>query len=29
MSINERQAKKEAWVERVKEFEASGLSGAK
>jgi len=29
MTMTERQAKKEAWVERVKEFETSGLSGAK
>ncbi len=29
MTMTERQAKKEAWIERIAEFEASGLSGAK
>ena len=29
MNMTERLAKKEAWIERIAEFEASGLSGAK
>ena len=29
MTNAERQAKKETWIERIAEFEASGLSGAK
>ncbi len=27
MTMNERQAKKEAWIERMTEFDASGQSG--
>ncbi len=29
MTMTERQAKKEAWIERIAEFEASGQNGAK
>ena len=29
MTMTNRQAKKEAWIERVSELEASGLRGAK
>ena len=29
MTMTDRQVKKEAWIERVSEFEASGQSGAK
>jgi len=29
MTMTDRQAKKEAWIEHVKECEASGLGGAK
>ena len=29
MTITERQVKKEAWIERIAEFEVSSLSGAK